>query len=204
MTIQDGRPKYIEKQSPIRYLSLEQLSQKLITLLALVTGQRLQTIHAFNLSDLTIENNRFVFNIQELLKHSKPSNKVPNNIVIHAFSSNKRICPVFHLKHYIKRTVNIRKDEKLFLNHQKPHGPITKATLSRWLKKTLNKAGIDTVKYTSHSTRAASTSAAAKASLDITTIMKAASWSNAGTFKRFYNKEITNLHLVTPFYKIFK
>ena len=67
MTIQDVRPKYIEKQSPIRYLSLEQLSQKLITLLALVTGKRLQTIHAFNLSDLTIENNRFVFNIQEFL-----------------------------------------------------------------------------------------------------------------------------------------
>ena len=82
MTIQDVRPKYIEIQSPIRYLSLEQLSQKLITLLALITGQRLQTIHAFNLSDLTIENNRFVFNIQELLKHSKPSNKVPNNIII--------------------------------------------------------------------------------------------------------------------------
>ena len=87
--------------------------------------------------------------------------------------------------------MNISKDEKLFQNHQKPHGPITKGTLSRWLKKTLNKAGIDTVKYSSHSTRAASTSAAAKASLDITTIMKAASWSNAGTFKRFYNKEIT-------------
>ena len=182
--------KYLEKQSPLRFLSLEQLSHKLITLLALITSQRIQSLHALNLDHCLIENNKIVFSIQTLLKHSKPTNKTSNNIVIQAYEPNRKVCPVFVLKNYIKRTEKIRKQPNLFLNTMKPHAPVSKDTLSRWVKKTMNKAGIDTTKYSSHSTRSASTSAAAKTDLDISTIIKAASWTNVGTFKRFYNKEI--------------
>ena len=103
---------------------------------------------------------------------------------------NKKICPVLLVRHYLKQTASVRKSSKLFLNHQKPHHAVAKDTLSKWVKSTLRKSGIDTTKYTAHSTRAASTSAAARASVDISTIMKAASWTRAGTFKKFYHKEI--------------
>ena len=48
---------------------------------------------------------------------------------------------------------------------------------------------VDTSLYKSHSTRVASTSAASK-TLDISYILKAASWRKASTFRRFYHKEI--------------
>ena len=56
-------------------------------------------------------------------------------------------------------------------------------------KLTLGEAGIDTSLYKSHSTRAASTSAASK-SLDISYILKAASLKKAATFRRYYHREL--------------
>ena len=51
-------------------------------------------------------------------------------------------------------------------------------------------AGIDANQFGAHSTRSASTSAAKRSGLDITTIIRAAGWSNASTFARFYSKPI--------------
>ena len=184
--------KYIEKQSPAKFLSLSQLTHKLITLLALVTGQRIQTLHALNLQHCKIENKTIVFTIMSLLKHSKPSNKASNQVVLHAFDNNKKVCPVFLIKYYIRRTKSLRDNTQLFISPHRPHHPVAKSTLSRWVKLTLAKAGINTDIYTAHSTRSASTSAAAAASVDISKIMKAASWTNASTFKRFYRKDIVD------------
>ena len=127
-----------------------------------------------------------------LLKHSKPSNKASNQVVLHAFDNNKKVCPVFLIKYYIRRTKSLRDNTQLFISPHRPHHPVAKSTLSRWVKLTLAKAGINTDIYTAHSTRSASTSAAAAASVDISKIMKAASWTNASTFKRFYRKDIVD------------
>lgn len=182
--------KYLEKESPIKFLSLQQLSHKLITLLAIVTGQRIQTLHALDLEQYTIDRTGITFTILKLLKHSKPSNKIHNTLTVKEYRENTKICPVLHIKHYIQRTKSIRKSSQLFINPQKPHGPISKDTLSRWIKLSLTKAGINTQKYKAHSTRAASTSAAAAASIDINKILQAASWTNASTFNKYYNKAI--------------
>ena len=184
--------KHLESLSPVRFLSLQVLSHKLATLLALVTGQRLQTLHALDLKFCVYEKDCIVFNIQSLLKHSTPANKTSNCVYIHAYPDNKKICPMFLLKYYIKRTEKLRKDSMLFINHMQPHNPISKDTLSRWVKISLQKAGINTTKFKVHSTRSASTSAAAAASVDINTILKAASWTNSNTFAKHYNKPIIN------------
>ena len=81
--------RYLEKLSPVRFLNLQQLSHKLITLLALVTGQHMQTLHALDLDSCDIRKDYIVFNIQEVLKHSKPSNRTTNNITLQAFEKNK-------------------------------------------------------------------------------------------------------------------
>ena len=182
--------RHLEKCAPIKYLSLQQLSHKLTTLLALVTGQRVQTLHALSLTHCHIQKDMITFNIQSILKHSTPKNKTSNTIDIPAFHENKRICPVFCCIAYIKRTRMLRGETKeLFINHQKPYKPVSKATISRWIKVTLNKAGINTNIYKAHSTRAASTSAAAK-TIDIGTVLRAASWTNVSTFRRLYQKEV--------------
>ena len=52
----------------------------------------------------------------------------------------------------------------------------------------LHKAGVDT-QFGAHSTRSASTSAAASKGLPIDIVLKAAGWSSASTFTRFYKRE---------------
>ncbi|KAH3851461.1 hypothetical protein DPMN_093943 [Dreissena polymorpha] len=54
----------------------------------------------------------------------------------------------------------------------------------------MKKSGIDTAVFQSHSCRAASTSAAGASGLQIGTIMKAAGWSSAKTFKQYYKRVI--------------
>lgn len=47
---------------------------------------------------------------------------------------------------------------QLLLSHDKPRGPSSKDTISRWYKNVLKSAGIDVSKFTAHSTRSVSTS----------------------------------------------
>ena len=54
-------------------------------------------------------------------------------------------------------------DEKctqFFITHGKPHHPISKDTLARWVKEVMVCAGIDVTTFKPHSTRGASTSKA--------------------------------------------
>ena len=80
--------------------------------------------------------------------------------------------------------------DQLLVSIQKPHKPVSTHTISRWLKTVLEKAGIDTSVFKAHSTRAASTSAAAISKIPLSTIMDNAGWSNATTFGKFYKKPI--------------
>ena len=180
--------KFLEKWSPSRFLSRKQLTFKLVTLLALVSGQRVQTLEAFNINHCHFDSTCATFSINKLLKHNSAKHK-DNHIIIPYFTDNKKICPVSCLKQYIKRTKRERNSSQLFISLQAPYNKVSKSTISRWIKLTLTEAGVDTDIYKSHSTRAASTSAAAK-SIDISLIMKAGSWTRAATFGRYYNKSI--------------
>ena len=51
-------------------------------------------------------------------------------------------------------------------------------------------AGIE-LGYSDHSTRGASTSAAAAGGLSIDLILEAADWASAQTFERFYHREVS-------------
>ena len=65
--------------------------------------------------------------------------------------------------------------------YHKPHNPVSTATIGRWLEEVLKRAGIDIQKFSGHSTRSASVSAAK-------TILDAAGWSNADSFAKFYDR----------------
>ena len=76
----------------------------------------------------------------------------------------------------------------MFISYQTPHASVTTDTVGRWLRKVLENSGLDVSKYGAHSTRAASTSAAKTVNISIQSIMDAAGWSNAETFRKFYDK----------------
>ena len=180
--------KYLIKCSPARDLTLKQLTLKLVTLCALVTGQRCQTIHSFNLDECTIAQTKITFYISTLLKHDAPGRKQAP-IVLPSFPDDNRVCVVTYIKQYIRRTRPFRSSRQLFISFTQPHKPVSKDTISRWIKTCLTNAGINTALFKPHSTRAASTSAMVK-DVDLSTIMKNAGWQRESTFAKYYNKPI--------------
>ena len=178
--------RYLEKKAPAHTLTLKDLTMKLLMLCALVTAQRCQTLQALNLKGCTINITNAVFQVDSVLKHNRPTNN-SNEFILPAYPDNKNLCVVTYLRAYIRRTKPFRKSSQLFLSFISPHKPVSKDTISRWIKLGLQKAGINIGVYKAHSTRAASTTAASK-DTDIGTIMKTAGWTNTKTFGVYYKK----------------
>ena len=197
-------PRYVntwDVQTVISYLdslntlevSLKLLSVKLTTLLALTTGQRCQTLWAIQVNDIEISEEFMKVRISKLLKQSKVNNHL-REMYFEPFVKNSNICVIQCMKTYLEKTQELRKissAENLFIITQKPYNSATKSTISRWIKLALKWAGIDIKTFSTHSTRSASTSAVlGKIPLD--TILKTAGWSKDSTFRKFYNRPVSN------------
>ena len=183
---------HLKTLHPSKGLSLKLLSLKVVMLMALLSGQRCQTLHALNTSNMKVYDNKIVFIVSDLLKSSKPG-KQCTTLEFVSYDKDPRLCLVSYLTEYLDRTAEMRQDhQKLLVSYQKPHKAISKDTVGRCLKQELKLAGIDTSTFGAHSTRAASTSAAKANHVSITTIMESAGWSSENTFMKFYNKSITS------------
>lgn len=76
---------------------------------------------------------------------------------------DEKVCPARTIQHYLQKTKELRKDlENLFLTFKRPFKNVSTQTISRWLKTFLRISDVDTTKFIAHSTRHASTSAAAR------------------------------------------
>ena len=64
--------------------------------------------------------------------------------------------------------------------------PVSKPTLSQWLKIVLSNSGIDTTQFSGHSFRGAGLSHAHEKGASIERIVQAGCWSNVSTFKTHY------------------
>lgn len=173
-------------------LSLERLSKKCCTLLALVTAHRVQTLSMIDIKNIETFPTQITIKIPELIKTSRIGSKQP---ILHLpfFEESVEICPAKTIIFYLNKTKTIRKTNKLFISFKKPHKAVTTQTLSRWIKSTLKDAGIDVSIFSAHSTRHASTSLALQQGVSIDQIRQTAGWSNnSATFARFYNRRIVN------------
>ena len=159
----------------------------------LVTGQRVQTLKALNLDNMHISKNQVSFMITEKLKHFRPGNN-SMTVVLSKYRQDPRICVLNYLYQYLKRTEQKRSSSQLFVSLQKPHDKVTTDTISRWIKYTLSKSGVDTNVYHAHSVRSASSSAAVRSGVSLDEIMNKCGWSNSQTFARWYNKPIINVN----------
>lgn len=171
-------------------LDLLSLSLKLVVLLALTTSQRCQTLSYLDLRNIDIQDTFVKIRIGDLLKQSSSKNHL-QEIFISAYPNDKRVCVVETLKVYIAVTKQLRHSPQLIISVRKPHKEVTASTISKWIKKTLKLAGIDTKMFTAHSTRAAASSKASQ-SVPIETVLKTAGWSSDCSFRKFYSKPITN------------
>ena len=181
---------FIENWWPLETLTLKELTFKLVFLLAMCSGQRVNTLSNINLDNIYFheENCTIYFNV--LLKSTRVNfQQEPLSFMPY---ENEKICVINVLKHYINRTRDIRKDSQLLISFRKPFLKISSDTISRWIKALLLLAGIDVHKNNikSHSTRALSTSIASLSGMNISQIMAAAGWSCENTFTTFYKQSV--------------
>ena len=180
----------LETWVPIEKLTLKELSYKLCMLIALLSGQRCQTLQVLKITPdaMRLTESKCTFFVNSLLKHSRRGTH-QSPIELNSFEENKALCVIRVLHEYLNRTRPLRGDCKnLFITLLAPHKAVSTDTISRWLKETLARAGVDTHVFTAHSTRSASTSAVKESGAPISVIMNAAGWTNATTFAKFYHK----------------
>ncbi len=98
-------------------------------LLALVTGQRCQTLRLLNLDNMTKHCDRVVFVINKLVKQSRPGIHV-QPIELMTLHEEKELCVVTCLNVYLVKTATLRGDNsQLLVSYQKPHGPVACDTM---------------------------------------------------------------------------
>ena len=158
-------------------------------LLLLVSGHQGQTVHCLSLHGMMLQENSCQFQVVKHIKTSKPG-MAAAVIKLKKYEPDEDICPLLTLKEYLKRTQYLRGDEeKLFISYQKPYKAVSRDTISRWAN-SFGGGGINTNIYTSHTTRAASTTKAYSKNVPLDALMKAAGWKSENTFHRFYNKPV--------------
>lgn len=174
-------------------ISLEMLTQKLAVLLALATGHRLQTLSLIEINNILVLPDKVQIKISARIKTSA-RNKAQPLLILPFYSENKNLCVSETLLQYLNQTSTLRGDCKaLFITCKKPHRPASSQTIGRWIKKILEKSGLDTSQFKPQSTRHASTSKAARAGLSFDSIRLAAGWSkNSKAFATFYNRPIVD------------
>ena len=178
---------YLGTLFPLNSLSLKQLTLKTVSLCAFCSARRSQTLGALSISNLVQHKESIQFIVTVRLKTSRPGK--PSVIVIFPFVPSKpHICPMSTVSAYITRTCNLRgpTDFRLFISFVKPHGAVSPATISRWIKTVLSDVGIDTSIFKAHSVRRAATSAVYNKGVPVEHILKLANWSNESRFRRFY------------------
>lgn len=200
--LRPARPKYQNTWDPsivLDYLKklknaeikLNVLSQKLVTLLALATGQRLQTLAFIEINNIHRTESKIDIPISKRIKTSA-RNKFQPVLSLPFLNLDPEICVASTLLCYLEKTKSLRGPIKsLFVSVTKPYKEISTQTLGRWVKTILHKSGVDTDRFSAHSTRHAATSAASRKGVNFDTIRLSAGWSkNSKMFAQVYNRPL--------------
>ena len=142
---------YLKTLSPLEELNLKDITHKTVMLVTLLSGQRCQTVHALTISGMKNKNDAVHFEITQLLKTSKPG-KHQGHLEFTPYPVDERLCVVTCLKQYVKLTEPVRAvHDSLWLSYCKPLLPVSRDTVSRWIKKVLENVGINTKLFGAHS-----------------------------------------------------
>ena len=171
-------------------LSLKDLSQKLGFLLALTAMERVSEVVSHDLRYRHFIPEGVNFALPDLTKKSRTGQDLKTSL--HAcFEEDPNLCVVKCFRVYEHRTSAFRpldpsKPNKLLLSYIRPHKPTSGASLSRWLKGIISRAGIDTSIFKAHSVRGVSASATYERGASLQDILDLADWSTDPTFRCFY------------------
>ena len=75
---------------------------------------------------------------------------------------------------------------QLLISYVGPHLPVSSATLARWVRSTMDLAGIDVTRFGAHSSRGAMATKVITSGGSLSDLLRAADWSSESTFRQFY------------------
>ena len=172
--------------------SLKLLSWKVATLLGMCNVHRSQELGALDEKFMAKSDNKYTCGFGVSVKHRRKGKPSPP-VVFYRFEGDTKLCPVDALDEYLKRTKVVRSEAnttQLFLSVVKPHHPVTRSTIAKWVVNFLKLAGIDTDKFKGHSIRSASSSKVRSSGVSVEEVLKMGNWSSAEVWHKFYNKPI--------------
>lgn len=162
-------------------------------LLALTTGQRVQTLALIELENIRTTSQGIEIKISKRVKTSGV-NKFQPLLVLPFYQDDSNICVASTmLLFYIEVTSFLRNNlcKHLLITFKKPHHDASSQTISRWIRRVMIKAGVDTSIFGTHSTRHAATSSANRKGVPFDVIRLAAGWSEQSkVFAKFYNRPL--------------
>lgn len=171
-------------------LSMIQLSEKLVMLMLLISGQRGHTLHLLDTRNMTVSRSEVCFRIGDLLKTSRPGVHL-SELVFPAYTPDKCLCVFTTICCYLERTAGIRGSiTRFFLTTRAPVRLASRDTIRRWTRNVMRDAGIDLTIFSPHSTRSASSSKASL-TLPVSTIMATVGWSCESVFAKFYRRPLS-------------
>ena len=109
--------------------------------------------------------------------------------------------PTLYVLEYIRRTDGLLPtdqdpaDTPLWVSTRKPHGKVISTTLANWFQKAMQKGGIDTSIFKTHSSRSASSQYLKGKNLSMVQILHRGGWTvysdnSSAVFIRFYQKHV--------------
>ena len=178
---------------PLKHADLKYVTFKTVFLIAITTFRRCSDLQALRIGEdaVKIQNRGVTFIRTGLSKQDRPGH-IGNKIFVPCYKDNKKLDPKRALYHYLKKTESIRGETqcKLFLSIVKPHQPVSRQTIAKWIVKTIRLAYDKDVKVKAHSTRAIGPSWALFKGASMHSILDAADWSRESTFTKFYLRDV--------------
>ncbi|KAJ8917699.1 hypothetical protein NQ315_005148 [Exocentrus adspersus] len=140
---------FVKNWYPLNRLNTENLTYKLVFLMAITSASRTQTLSKIKITDIIKLERKIEIRVTERIKTSAP-NKFQPLLIFPYFREAPELCVAHTIETYLERTAQYRKDhEYLILTHKKPIHPATSQTISRWLKRVLKLGGVDTTVFSS-------------------------------------------------------
>lgn len=160
-------------------LSLSELAQKSTTLIALASLMRVSEIASTDCESISFSVSSVKF---ALLRPSKSQRSGPRQSFVLDVNPVKNACPVDSLKSFLDRTQELRSlsnRNNVFVGLIAPHAPVSPNTMARWIKTYLESSGVDTARFSAHSTRGAGASKATANGVSLETILRSGRWNSA-------------------------
>ena len=178
---------YLREKTPLDKLSLKELTLKFVMLFMLATCCRQQKLCLLKRSNIKFQSNGSVkIVIDELQKHSTRGKSL-EVLTLKPFTEDRSICVVTNLKTYVSKTEQVSNaGDWLLCSFKPPYNKVGTQTIARWIKCTMQNAGIDVSIFKAHSTRGSSASHLAKMGTPLSEILDKGNWSHESTFKHFY------------------